>query len=304
MATVDFSTTKSRLQDLLESLPKLLVEPQSKTFTCFPKLPIELRIRIWNHACRVPQKVKLRITINDYSALAIRGGPKTPAPLHVCFESRKVALQHYTLCRQILVPGSELLNNIKTRRRSMYVNFEVDNFRIMSDSILRPRRDILSIKSSRPSYRYTYNLDILKEIRFLELEVERIKKPREHWRYQIIRLWTTLGISQSLQHLKLVHLSSPWAETRKFKGESVGGHMYVNTRKDKYFARVTTLLLELVGEDVAEARPLRVDVGWDILTEVEFCPTFTINGECCREKGEHKEEGAEYRSYLKASGLL
>jgi hypothetical protein len=151
-----------------------------------------LRYKIWSYASRVPQKVKLCITTNDYSAVAILGGPKIPAILHGCFESRKVALKFYTLCRQEIVPGSELLDNIKTHRRSMYVNFDIYRFRITGDSILRPPPDPILFGYSRPSYRYTYSLDIVRQIHLVELEIDTISKPRERWTCQITRLWEVL----------------------------------------------------------------------------------------------------------------
>ncbi|KAN0089597.1 hypothetical protein V8E51_019857 [Hyaloscypha variabilis] len=300
---------KSRLQNLLGDLPKLLIEPPSKSFTCFPKLPIELRYKIWSYASRVPQKVKLCITTNDYSAVAILGGPKTPAILHGCFESRKVALKFYTLCRQEIVPGSELLDNIKTHRRSMYVNFDIDRFRITGDSTLRPPPDPILFGYSRPSYRYTYSLDIMRQIRLVELEIDTISKPRERWTYQITRLWKVLGIGQSLQELILVHKSSPFGDTRSFKVESFKGHLKLDRWRDKQLLKLTTLLMVLgqyfgdEQDDTAEVRVIGVDIAWDALAEVECCPGYIKNGKCFREKG-NMEENAEYLLYLSASGLL
>ena len=74
-----------------------------KEFTCFPKLPIELRIKIWGNACSATRNVDIRakqfVMPGDcfenhylyywYSSCAV------PAVLHVSKESRTEGLKHY-----------------------------------------------------------------------------------------------------------------------------------------------------------------------------------------------------------------
>ncbi|KUJ09152.1 uncharacterized protein LY89DRAFT_724660 [Mollisia scopiformis] len=66
-------------------------------FARFPKLPPELKLKIWKHAAREGRVIEV------YTR-RIRGKPKkswtdsvTPAVLHVCHDSRKEALKHYQL---------------------------------------------------------------------------------------------------------------------------------------------------------------------------------------------------------------
>jgi 2EXR family len=79
--------------------------PDEPTFTLFPKLPIDLRIKIWRNASSVTRNVDLWIetySLDDFndslddiyywcSSCAV------PAVLHANQESRTEGLKHYTL---------------------------------------------------------------------------------------------------------------------------------------------------------------------------------------------------------------
>jgi hypothetical protein len=84
-------------------------EDISFTFTCFPRLPAELRMRIWEFACFIPRNVCIDIDevlmtkLNDQDSqwateiVAWRSDSDIPAVLQVCQESRSEARKHYSL---------------------------------------------------------------------------------------------------------------------------------------------------------------------------------------------------------------
>ncbi|CZR63584.1 uncharacterized protein PAC_13481 [Phialocephala subalpina] len=117
-----------RLHGLLSTLPKIqldLAQPLD-TFTCFPKLPVELRLKIWKYASRNEPR-----TINLHVRTGYRDGvqPSAPGILEACHESKEEALQYYTPCWEIV---EKMLRRKGDRRESasrvVYVNFDIDHF--------------------------------------------------------------------------------------------------------------------------------------------------------------------------------
>lgn len=111
------------------------------TFTCFPKLPIELRLKIWKAACFIPRNVDIwyRNLCNvvrgdrmgtccaehdmDCPLYALKTQSQ-PAVLHTCRESRSEASTHYTLdfgTEFNISPGVELRTDDQ-----ILINWEVD----------------------------------------------------------------------------------------------------------------------------------------------------------------------------------
>ncbi|KAH7357156.1 hypothetical protein BKA65DRAFT_423996 [Rhexocercosporidium sp. MPI-PUGE-AT-0058] len=65
-------------------------------FKVFPKLPLELRNMVWKEAARVPQLVKIGLNPSAHRYIGeVVNFTKPPALLHVCTESRRVALPEY-----------------------------------------------------------------------------------------------------------------------------------------------------------------------------------------------------------------
>ncbi|KAF8858669.1 hypothetical protein BDZ45DRAFT_689865 [Acephala macrosclerotiorum] len=114
--------TLSRLSVLLSSLLKLQTTNIGvfipTTFTCFSKLPIELRFKIWRFASfNNPQIIPLHIKVEQTASLPI------PAILLACHESRGLALQMY-------IPCQERFNTWENNsHRTQYINFAVDVLR-------------------------------------------------------------------------------------------------------------------------------------------------------------------------------
>jgi hypothetical protein len=132
-----------RIRDLLSKLPKLGVTgfPQNlETFTLFPKLLIELRLKIWGHAASQARTLHLTTTwdFQNREKRGIEGDNKVPAILHACSEARQEGLKHYTACTKRCESGANGLNIHPTRGhvselilcpdKKVYVNFGVDRF--------------------------------------------------------------------------------------------------------------------------------------------------------------------------------
>jgi hypothetical protein len=70
------------------------------TFTLFPTLPIELRLKIWRFTLPGPRNVGIKIRFKDNGFGGWMSRPSTPPPptaLQICHESRAEALKTYIL---------------------------------------------------------------------------------------------------------------------------------------------------------------------------------------------------------------
>ncbi|KAH8784373.1 hypothetical protein BGZ57DRAFT_925369 [Hyaloscypha finlandica] len=115
------------------STPTIPVEePPSLKFTLFPKLPPELRNKIWEFALPGPRK----ITIETWDCVIVhvklqhrhrqqQNKSDIPVTLHVCRDSRAIALKHYSLAFSY-----RLL-------RAVYFDFEIDTLHLVDEYALR-----------------------------------------------------------------------------------------------------------------------------------------------------------------------
>jgi hypothetical protein len=79
--------------------PKSLLANSQEGFPQFPRLPQELRLKIWDVVTDEPRAVAIRL-IYDMNGIPTRGfrsPTPVPAALHVCMESRETALKKYEL---------------------------------------------------------------------------------------------------------------------------------------------------------------------------------------------------------------
>jgi hypothetical protein len=97
-------------------------------FTLFPKLPNELRMRIWKEACFEPRIVEVDISAYPAEGPASTANRNyttrtpTPAVLHVCSEARQIGLEHYNR-----IFRRPFYFNIKDpKEHIIYANFEQD----------------------------------------------------------------------------------------------------------------------------------------------------------------------------------
>jgi hypothetical protein len=120
------------------------VEDKSLEFTHFPKLPPELRLKIWKEACYIPRVVDLwvedpsKYEEDDWNnndspePLTYVSHTRVPAVLQVSKEARAVALQHYT---PLPSPGIEKQKGAEESSQSedsysrscpIYINWQCD----------------------------------------------------------------------------------------------------------------------------------------------------------------------------------
>jgi hypothetical protein len=72
------------------------IEAPGVIFTLFPKLTPELRCKVWQYA--IPAGRVVDIVYDEDQDHYFSFHAKIPAVLHVCFESREIALKIYDLC--------------------------------------------------------------------------------------------------------------------------------------------------------------------------------------------------------------
>ncbi|KAN0089563.1 hypothetical protein V8E51_019823 [Hyaloscypha variabilis] len=132
--TMSSSLASSTLvKALLQDLPRIATSFESTptpTFTLFPKLPRELRNRIWHMEAFESRVIKL-VPYNVAASQRVEGQLQHPAMLHTSREARREGLRYY---RKVLRKCCDLRTHSQNipcgkPRDIIYVNFEVDLFR-------------------------------------------------------------------------------------------------------------------------------------------------------------------------------
>lgn len=164
----------TRLRDLLSKLPNLTVAgfPETlETFTLFPNLPLELRLKIWCYAGDHPRTLQLTDTWDlTEQGVGIEGNNQVPGILQACSESRQEGLKHYTACtkrcawsEKIHDTNGHVESRIPCPASKFYINFDVDRFYLqkmeVSDSV-RPRDSLASYQLERRDLAKIQLLDI------------------------------------------------------------------------------------------------------------------------------------------------
>ncbi|KAH7327168.1 hypothetical protein BKA65DRAFT_480887 [Rhexocercosporidium sp. MPI-PUGE-AT-0058] len=123
MARRNHATPAARIKT--KSLP-----PPLTKFKLFPKLPLELRRRIWADAASVPRNVDLHCSIDNFHFFSTSC---IPAILHTNSESRNEGLRHYkaTFGRAASSSREEKASGCSLEPR-IYVNWAVDTICVMS----------------------------------------------------------------------------------------------------------------------------------------------------------------------------
>ncbi|KAH6712804.1 hypothetical protein BKA61DRAFT_675060 [Leptodontidium sp. MPI-SDFR-AT-0119] len=117
--------------EMTSSTPTMSTNPQLDQFTFFPKLPLELRLRIWKDVSFLPRLVDTKARhlgqINGIVTSADLTGWRSTLPVpsifHVFQESRKEGLRHYKLEFGSKLSSSWISVNIPAK---VYVNFNAD----------------------------------------------------------------------------------------------------------------------------------------------------------------------------------
>jgi hypothetical protein len=79
-----------------------VLEAGQRTFTLFPKLPAELRLRVWKYSLPGPQYIEVQMSLSSfiqYPQWKFVSQDKAPAAFFVCHESRAEATKNYKLLR-------------------------------------------------------------------------------------------------------------------------------------------------------------------------------------------------------------
>jgi len=145
--TVKESRAKSEAEPVVDAASE-----DPKTFTSFPKIAVELRVKIWGYASSVTRNVdiwakSLKVGLR-YRALYFYSSLPPPAVLHVNSESRSESLKYYNLG---FGTNSRLRNThnvpltISSRNR-VYFNWNTDRLCLVNLSELESKtiRDVSS----------------------------------------------------------------------------------------------------------------------------------------------------------------
>jgi hypothetical protein len=89
---------------LIRSTESNSPEKSSPTFTLFPKLPTELRLKIWKYALPGPRAIRVQRAWSTLSR-RIRAVAKPPAVLQINSESRQLALRFYEVSFNNAIKG-------------------------------------------------------------------------------------------------------------------------------------------------------------------------------------------------------
>jgi hypothetical protein len=189
----------SRLKQLLSSLPRLQVRSLAlNTFACFPRLPREIRNKIWAFAALEPRVIPLFIMQRDLEHRKVSSQAPHPAIVQVNKESREEGMRHYERVLEkcsSFCPHRDLLYTSAYRhdgrcsgqRIPTYINFAVDRFHHGSD---------LNLVLNKVRNRYNFELAVLERIQNLTAVRISREKPSETFQhthapyeYRIPRYW-------------------------------------------------------------------------------------------------------------------
>jgi hypothetical protein len=175
-----------------------------ETFTCFPRLPPELRLTIWTFTFPSRRLVDLTL-VRPYYGRTIYGrgaDPKHPIALHVNRESRAITLQTYHgIFQKQPVPLYANKNKIKPGIRSLFFDPKVDQFCIDSYDILSWLNSEVMLKT----YLVDTDLNCFGLIKSVEIRNFRWELT---WNHRGWPPWETIetGMMQYLHGLEEIHL--------------------------------------------------------------------------------------------------
>jgi len=210
------SSENTRFTALLSQLPKLTIPlplQPLETFTLFPRLPIDIRVKIWKLMSTQPRKVKLFFDISSASraeSRTIEGQSKIPVVLQINRESREEGLRFYTKCRESV--EAKLVGHWVNH---MYINFEVDHF-----SHAFPPGSAIGCN-------FNFGQEVLKKIKFVDANFYGMDED-QYCQFAYFVLARFLMLAESLVDFRFTITSNDYQE---FTGSSVlrlhtvGGHL-------------------------------------------------------------------------------
>lgn len=151
------------------------------TFTCFGDLPVELRLKIWEHL--VQPRVVIAACLDEENAadkraqLARRPSlPATPVLLHVCHEARAVALRRYERAFAWRVPA--MLARPRSAPARVWFDFSRDTLLLLGELEPYDRSNInapmVYFLDRADARRVRHVACAFEELRFGEVESEQI----------------------------------------------------------------------------------------------------------------------------------
>ncbi|KAE9365524.1 hypothetical protein N431DRAFT_496594 [Stipitochalara longipes BDJ] len=266
-----------RMRDLLEQLPKLAVNNLflSPTFTCFPKLPIELRNKVWKQACFEQRTIIITIDTDSNYNRTFTGSLPNPSVLSVSFESRTEAKTHYTLCLQ----GLDDPRTSPQIALGVHVNFNVDRFSISQWSNLWPETifGFWRCQDAQPRpIPHTFSPEFFKKIRFLDAE-NNLNRGRYRWE-GILAIANHPGLIE----FNVVAKEPPYAGNIRDRKDSVGRHLWATEKQNLMLKELKITVARFGEERKVDVSSLVVDCKWKKIAyeEADLPPAPPEDREC------------------------
>lgn len=125
----------------------------AKTFPFFPNLPRELRDKIWKQSLPGPRVVEIFPPLKNENGGGVYGqeldiSPRSSAvfsTLHVCWESREIALKYYQPEFHHVLGGRPIYFNFETD--TLFLNKDISSFRMFEPSL-----EELDYESAKDNY--------------------------------------------------------------------------------------------------------------------------------------------------------
>jgi hypothetical protein len=210
------SSESTRLTALLSQLPKLTIPlplQPLETFTLFPRLPIDIRVKLWKLMSTQPRKIKLFFDVPSGSraeSRTIEGQSKIPVVLQINRESREEGLRFYTQCKESVGVrlGRHWVNYI-------YINFEVDHFSHAFPPVSELGCD------------FNFGQEVLKKIKFVDANFYGMGE-HQVFRFAYFVLALFLMLAESLVDFRFAITSNDYqrfASPGVPRVQNVGGHL-------------------------------------------------------------------------------
>jgi len=161
---VDSAYSEHRRKKKVKPKPKKpIIAKSQKHFPQFSKLPQEIRLKIWDMVTDEPRAVIIHARVGPGGG--IRSPTPVPSALHVCFESREVALKKYELT--FSARDARFGGNCPAR---IWFNFDKDIAYFRN----RGGHGWVNLRN----FRLLVSTKDLKKIKFLGIDIEVCNSPR------------------------------------------------------------------------------------------------------------------------------
>jgi hypothetical protein len=238
------SKENARIDDLLSKLSSITIPIPVKpleSFTIFPRLPFEIRAKIWELLSTQSRKVKLFFDIGAYiieETRTIDGQSKIPAVLHIYRESRTEGLRFYTLCKEFVVTAAVIEHAVNQWTNHLYINFDVDHFLFQHPP------------DSPRGCNFNFKQEVLKKIKFVDAH---LFQARGHWSFvsfEEFALGRFLMVAESLVAFRFVITANEYRQILPLSlhpGENVCRDLRTQDWMRKWLKQRAVKTVEVVG---------------------------------------------------------